>query len=128
MPPTRQSRFTLGGDLARLIAAPAVFAHSHLPSLHAVPGKVVQTLAKDTHPLVHAVEQPVQGIRHETEEVISGAPRRMVRSLATFWVPVGLGGYLAWRAADHVVPGPKRQLMAMLGVEPERRSKRSRYY
>ena len=121
-------RFTnhVMGGLGHMVAAPMLYmtmVHNNLPA------RIVGGLEHETHQLVHAVEQPIQGIRHETDEVIHGGVKRAARSVASYWVPLGLGGYLVWKAADYVVPGPKRKLMEMVGVETEpHKRRRPNYY
>ena len=68
----------------------------------------VREVSHVTHPLVHAIEQPIANAYHETATTLNTAWRSTtaVFHLAAY----AAGGYLAWSLMGEVAPREKRMI------------------
>lgn len=69
---------------------------------------IVQDVIHVTHPLVHAVEQPITNIFTETRAVGSGVASMsgsLIR-LSAYW----MGGWLLWTFVEDLFPSETRQI------------------
>lgn len=74
---------------------------------------VVNDVLYITHPLVHAVEQPITNVFHETKVVGAGlwnVSDSIVR-LGVYW----MGGWLLWTWAETVFPTETRTVRRTVG-------------
>lgn len=71
--------------------------------------EVIREITDITHPLIHAIEQPIQNVFHEAKEVI-----QMPTHLFTLGVNLGtyfVMGWLGWTAFSEMFPREKRMLV-----------------
>ena len=65
-----------------------------------------------THPLVHAVEQPINNVIRDSQQIVGGLYQ--LTQAAFHLAPYYVGGWLVWTAFSTYFPGEKRSLEGAL--------------
>lgn len=86
----------------------AILLSSLMHTMQQLGTDVVQDVVYVTHPLVHAIEQPLAGVWTETKTVVQGT-WNMSHSLFRL-AAYGTGGWLMWTWAGEYFPRQKRSI------------------
>lgn len=87
---------------------PSLNRSSFLNSTYQMGADVVRDMVYVTHPLVHAIEQPISNVYTEAKTVVSGAWNlsHTVIHLSAYWFL----GWMAWGWVGDVFPAEKRAI------------------
>lgn len=75
--------------------------------------QLIQELGHAIHPLVHAVEQPIDNVVRNTTNVVSGVFRLNLALLAA--LPYAAVAFMGWTFVGNFFPREKRRLEASVG-------------
>lgn len=87
---------------------PSILENSFVNRVITAGSDIVQDVIHVTHPLVHAVEQPITNVFTETKAVGSGVMNMSgsLFRLGVYW----MGGWLLWTFVEDVFPSETRQI------------------